>query len=79
MIDLLKRTYYYWKYQYEIRLAENAINRYNKIIQKHEAKWRKKVDKATKQKDRKVKPYESYITNINKRIESFNLKLNQIK
>ena len=70
MIKLFKETFFYFKYQYEMWMAQKSINRYNKIIKKHEERFNNSLIK--------IKPYKTYISNIEKNILKLNSKLKQL-
>ena len=78
MINSIKSHFYALKYQYEIWMAQNTIRRYKKIIKKHEDKFSIKLEKITQKRDRKVNPFKKYISNIEKRINKYNNKLNNL-
>ena len=78
MIKLFKETFFYFKYQYEMWMAQKSINRYNKIIKKHEERFNNSLNKITQKRDRKIEPYKTYISNIEKNILKLNSKLKQL-
>ena len=78
MIKLFKETFFYFKYQYEMWMAQKSINRYNKIIKKHEERFNNSLIKITQKRDRKIEPYKTYISNIEKNILKLNSKLKKL-
>tara|TARA_R100001163_G_scaffold35727_1_gene27448 strand:+ start:101 stop:397 length:297 start_codon:yes stop_codon:yes gene_type:complete len=78
MLNALKSHIYAIKYEYDIWMAQRSIRSYQKYINKHENKYKEKVEKLTEKRDRKVNPYKKYIKNIQKKIDHINNKLNNL-
>ena len=78
MIRIIKEVFLYGKYQYEIWMAQKSINRYERIIKKHEDKFERSLNKITQKRDRKVKPLKHFISNINKKIMQLEFRLQKL-